>query len=74
MATYTVTPDAKRVPAVRVVADDPIELGHQVARHYATHKHLSRSIPFEAQIGDQVGAIHQAGLLRPLTFTITKDA
>lgn len=72
MPTYTVTPDARRVPAARFVAEDLVDLGHQVARHFTRHKHLSRSIPFNAEIGAEFGAIHQAGLPRPLTFTITE--
>lgn len=74
MATFTVTPDATRVPAVRLAARDEVELGNQIAVHYARHKHLSRAIPFQAQIGSDVGAIHQAGLTKPLTFTIRKDS
>ena len=73
MPTYAVTPDAQRVPAARFVADDLIHLGEQVAVHFRRHKHLSRSIPYEAQIGDDFGAIHQAGLPRPLTFTIREE-
>lgn len=74
MSTYLVTPDTPRVPAARFVANDLFELGQQVAAHMARHKHLRRGLRFDAQIGDQYGAIHQTGLRRPLTFTITKES
>ena len=73
MATYHVVPDAARVPAARFVASDLVELGDQVANHFARHKHLRRGLRFDAQIDTEVGAITQAGLVRPLTFAITEE-
>lgn len=73
MPTYLVTPDTPRVPAARFAAVDLFDLGQQVAHHLARHKHLRRGLHFDAQIGDDHGAIHQPGLSRPLTFSITKE-
>jgi hypothetical protein len=73
MATYLVTPDAARVPAVRLVAGDLVDLGRLVAAHLARHKRLRPGLPYEAFIGDDHGAIHQSGLTRPVTFAIEQE-
>lgn len=72
-AAYLVTPADARLPVTRMVADDLIDLGEKVAAYFARHRRLLRSVAFEAEIGDTRGVIHQAGLPRPLQFTITKD-
>ncbi len=70
---YLVTPDDARVPAARMVAGDLIDLGTQVASYFARHRRLARGVPYDAQLGDEHGAITQSGLRKPLTFTIAKD-
>lgn len=72
-ATYLVTPADTRLPAVRLVAVDVVDLGSQVAQYFARHRRLVRGIRYHAQIGDAVGAIDQDGLPRPLTFDIVKE-
>ena len=74
MPMFLITPDTPRVPAVRVVATDHFDLGEKVAAHLCRHKHLLRSVNYDAQIGDEVGQIFQAGMRRPITFTITKES
>lgn len=74
MPIYRIVTDRPKVPAATVVADDLIELGQQVAAHLARHRVLSRAVPYDAQVGDDRGAIHQSGLQRPITFTIAKDS
>lgn len=73
MATYLVTPTSTRAPAIRVVAGDLIDLGEQVAVHLTRHRHLTRGVPYHAQVGDDRGAINQAGLRAPVTFTIRQE-
>lgn len=73
-ARYLVTPTDTRVPAVRIVADDLIDLGSQVAEYFARHRRLSKGVQYDAQIGDDHGSIRQTGLPRPLMFTIERDA
>lgn len=72
-AVYTVTTDRPKVPAARFVAADLIDLGEQVAFYLARHKVLSRAVPYQAQVGDDCGAIDQDGLQRPVTFTVQKE-
>ncbi|WP_210651313.1 hypothetical protein [Nocardioides sp. SYSU D00065] len=74
MPTFYVTTDRPQVPAARFAAEDLVDLGEQVASHLARHRVLSRAVPFHAQVGDDHGAIHQSGLLRPVTFTITQES
>lgn len=71
---YTVTTDRPKVPEARFVADDLIGLGEQVAAFLARHRVLSRAVPYDAQVGDDRGAIHQSGLQRPVTFLIRKES
>lgn len=71
---YLVTPADTRVPAARMAADDLIDLGAQVASYFARHRRLTRGVPYDAQLGDDHGAITQSGLPKPLTFTIARDA
>lgn len=70
MTLYLVTPDNPRVPAVRLLADDLVDLGTQAASYLARHKQLHRGVRYDAQIGSTAGAIHQAGLTKPVTFTV----
>lgn len=72
-ARYLVTPADTRVPAVRMVAEDLIDLGEQVAAYLTRHRRLSRGVPFDAQIGDDHGSIRQSGARQPLTFDICKE-
>jgi hypothetical protein len=72
-ATYLVTPADTRLPAVRLVAVDEVDLGSQVAQYFARNRRLVRGIRYWAEVGDDVGAITQPGLPRPLTFTIAKE-
>lgn len=74
MSVYAVTTDRPKVPAARFAATDLVDLGNQVAGHLARHRVLSRAEPFHAEVGDDRGAIHQSGLQRPITFTITKES
>jgi len=74
MPLFHVTTDQPRVPAARFVAADLFELGDQVASHLARHKHLTRGIPYDAEVGDDQGAIFQSGLRKPITFTIRKES
>lgn len=74
MATFHVTTDRPAVPAARFSADDLIDLGAQVAGHLTRHRVLSRAVPYDAQVGDDRGAIHQSGLPRPVTFVIRKES
>jgi hypothetical protein len=74
MPTFHVTTDRPKVPAATFVADDLIDLSQQVAGHLARHRVLSRAVPFDAQVGDDRGAIHQSGLARPVRFDIRKVA
>ena len=71
---YLITPTDVRVPAARMVADDLIDLGEQAAAYFARHRRLTRGVPYDAQIGDDRGAITQSGLRQPLTFTIAKES
>lgn len=73
-AVYLVTPADGRVPAARMVAEDLIDLGSQVAAYFARHRRLSRGVPYDAQLGDEHGAIRQSGLPKPLMFTVTKES
>lgn len=73
-AVYLVIPDDVRVPAARMVAVDLFDLGAQVAAYFARHRRLTRGVPYDAQLGDEHGAISQSGLRKPLTFTIAKDS
>lgn len=73
IAVYTVVTDRPALPEARFVAEDLIQLGRQVAAFLARHKVLSPAVPYDAQIGDDHGAIHQDGLRRPITFTIRKE-
>lgn len=73
-ALYLVSPTDTRVPAARMVADDLFDLGDQVATYYARHRRLIRGVAYDAQLGDEHGAIRQSGLRQPLTFTIAKEA
>lgn len=70
---YLITPDDVRVPAARMAAEDLIDLGSQVASYFARHRLLTRGVRYDAQLGDEHGAITQSGLRKPLTFTIAKD-
>jgi hypothetical protein len=70
---YLVTPDDTRVPAARMVAEDLIDLGYQVASYFTRHRRLTRGVPYDAQLGDEHGAINQSGLRKPLTFTIARE-
>lgn len=72
-AVYTVTTDRPKVPQARFVADDLIGLGEQVAAYLTRHRVLSRAVPYDAQIGNDHGAIHQDGLQRSVLFTIRKE-
>jgi hypothetical protein len=72
-ATYLVTPADTRLPALRLTADDAIDLGAQMASYFARNRRLVRGVRYQAQIGDDAGAIDQHGLPRPLTFTIAKE-
>lgn len=74
MGVFHVTTDRKAVPAARFVADDLIGLGTQVAAYLARHRVLSRAAPYDAQVGNDRGAIHQSGLQRPVTFVIRKES
>ena len=74
MPTFAVTPDARRVPAARFVAENLVDLGQQVASHFTRHKHLTRGVPFRADVRADHGAIHQPGLPGPLTFSIVEEA
>jgi hypothetical protein len=71
---YLVTPADQRVPAARMVAEDLFDLGQQVASYFARHRRLTRGVPYDAELGDEHGAIRQSGLPKPLMFTITKDS
>jgi hypothetical protein len=71
---YLVTPDDVAVPAARMVAEDLFDLGAQVATYFARHRRLTRGVAYDAQLGDDQGAITQSGLRKPLTFTIAKDS
>ncbi len=72
-AVYTVTTDRPKVPAARFVAANLIDLGEQVAFYLARHRVLSRAVPYQAEVGDDSGAINQDGLQKPVTFTIRKE-
>lgn len=74
MATFTVTTDRRNVPVVTVAAADLIDLGEKVAIHLARHGVLSRAVPYDAEVGDDRGRIHQSGLLRPVHFLIRKES
>jgi hypothetical protein len=74
MPTFHVTTDRPKVPTARFSAEDLVDLGHQVAGHLTRHRVLSRAVPFDAQVGDDHGAIHQSGLPRPVTFVIRKES
>ena len=74
MPVFHVTTDRPKVPAARFVADDLIELGTQVASYLARHGALARHVPYDAQVGDDYGAIRQLGLTRPITFTIAQES
>lgn len=75
MAVYLVTPTNPKVPAVRLAADDLIDLGNQVAAYMARHKQLHRSLPYAAEIGDDYGALHQHGAIpKPVTFHIAQES
>jgi hypothetical protein len=74
MGVFHVTTDRPAVPAARFVADDLIGLGAQVAAHLARHRVLSRAVPYDAQVGNDHGAIHQTGLQRPVTFVIRQES
>ncbi|WP_224279078.1 hypothetical protein [Nocardioides lacusdianchii] len=74
MGTFHVTTDRPKVPAASFVAEDLVDLGAQVASHLARHRVLSRAVPYDAQVGDDCGAIHQSGLPRPVTFVIRKES
>ncbi len=74
MPVFHITTDRPRIPAVRLAADDLIDLGAQVAAYLARHRVLSRAVPYDAQVGDTHGAIHQDGLPRPINFTIHKES
>lgn len=74
MPTFHVTTDRPKVPAATFVADDLFDLGDQVAGHLTRHRVLSRAVPYDAQVGDDRGAIHQPGLQRPVHFVIRKVA
>lgn len=74
MTTFHVVTDRPKVPAARFSAEDLIDLGQQVAGHLARHRVLSRAVPYDAEVGDDHGSIHQSGLLRPVTFTITQES
>lgn len=74
MATFHVTTDRPKVPAARFSADDLIDLGQQVAGHLTRHRVLSRAVPYDAEVGDDHGSIHQSGLQKPVTFTIRKES
>lgn len=73
-AVYLVTPADTRVPAARMVAEDLIDLGHQVAGYFTRHRRLTRGVTYDAQLGDEHGAIRQSGLPKPLIFTIARDS
>lgn len=73
-STYLITPAYARVPAARMVAEDLFDLGAQVAAYFARHRRLSRGVAYDAELGDEHGAIRQSGLPKPLTFTIAKDS
>lgn len=70
---YLITPTDLKVPAARMAAGDLIDLGAQVAAYFARHRRLTRGVPYDAQLGDDQGAITQFGLPKPLTFAIAKD-
>jgi hypothetical protein len=70
---FLITPTDAGVPAARMVAEDLIDLGDQVASYFARHRRLTRGVPYDAQVGDDHGAITQSGLRRPVTFTISKE-
>lgn len=74
MATLHVVTDRPKVPTARFAAEDLIDLGEQVAGHLARHHVLSRTVPYDAQVGDDRGSIHQSGLPRPVTFVIRKES
>jgi hypothetical protein len=74
MTIYQVTTDRAAVPAARFAADDLVDLGAQVANYLARHRVLSRAVPYDAQVGNDHGAIHQSGLQRPVTFTVRKES
>jgi len=74
MSVFHVVTDRPKVPAARFVADDLIGLGEQVATFLARHRVLSRAEPYQAQVGDDHGLIHQTGLQKPVTFTIRKES
>lgn len=74
MPVFLVTTDRRAVPAARFVAADVVELGDQVATYLARHRVLSRAVPFQAEIGDEHGAINQQGLTKPIYFSIVKES
>lgn len=74
MATFRVITDRPKVPAATFLAEDLIDLGAQVAGHLTRHRVLSRAVPYDAQVRDDRGSIHQSGLQKPVTFTIAKEA
>lgn len=71
MATYLVTPDHSATPPGRFTATDLFDLGEQVVG-YLTRRHLLIRGTYEAQIGNDRGAIHQDG--RVVAFTITQES
>lgn len=74
MSVFHVVTDRPKVPAATFAADDLIGLGEQVAAYLARHRVLSRAVPYDAQVGNDRGAIHQTGLQKPVTFTIRKES
>lgn len=74
MPVFHVVTDRPKVPAARFAAEDLIALGEQAAGHLARHGVLSRAVPYDAQVGDDHGAINQSGLARPVIFSIRKDS
>lgn len=73
MSTYRIVPDNSTVPAATLAADDLIDLGAQAAAYLARYGLLHRGAPFHAQIGDQYGALVQAGMKKPITFTFKEQ-
>ena len=73
MATYLVTPTDRRLPPFRVTAANVIELGEKAAAYFARHKRLTRGVPYDAEVGSDRGALYQAGMHTPVTFTITQE-
>lgn len=74
MPRFLITPVDKRIPAVRLVADDLVGLGEQAAAHFASHRALRRGITYDALMGDTGGLIKQEHLPRPIAFTISKES